>query len=255
MLLGLIKPTSGSAEVLGHGICKPAVYLKKVGALVESPAFYPGLSGIINLKAMAKLGGYSNEQVPTVLEMAGLASRAEDKVANYSLGMKQRLGIALALLPNPELLILDEPTNGLDPAGIVEIRNFIRQIGDSGRTVFVSTHLLSEVEAEADRLIMIHNGKMVFAGELTEIMQKACDTVYVVPENPDDLPLLMEIVTEAGRTFQQDDNALVVATAKEWAPELNRIAGAKGVNLRELRPQCESLEDIFLNMTRSEVAK
>ncbi|MGD9118931.1 MAG: ATP-binding cassette domain-containing protein [Dehalococcoidia bacterium] len=255
MLLGLIKPTGGNAEVLGHGICTPSAYLHKVGALIESPVFYPGLSGSINLRALAKLGGFPNEQVPRVLETVGLTSRADDKVANYSLGMKQRLGIAAALLPNPELLILDEPTNGLDPAGIVEIRNLLRQIGSSGRTVFVSTHLLSEVEAEADRLVMIHNGKLVFAGELADIMQKACDSVYAAPENPTDLPLLTGLVSEAGHLFRQEEDAIVIVAPKEWSADLNRLAGSKGINLRELRPQCESLEDIFLSMTRGEVAK
>jgi ABC-2 type transport system ATP-binding protein len=255
MLLGLIKPTCGSAKVFGHDIRNPSTYLNKVGALVESPAFYPGLSGTVNLEAMAKLGGFSTEQVPQVLEMTGLTARASDKVGNYSLGMKQRLGIALALLPDPELLILDEPTNGLDPAGIVEIRSFIRQIGDSGRTVFVSTHLLGEVQAEADRIVMIHNGQLVFAGELAEIMQTACDTVYAVPENPADLSTLIELVSEVGHTYQQEEDAIIIYTHKEWASELNRVAGSKGVNLRQLRPQCESLEDIFLRMTGSEIAK
>jgi ABC-2 type transport system ATP-binding protein len=204
---------------------------------------------------MAKLGGFPAEHVPLVLETVGLTSRADDKVANYSLGMKQRLGIATALLPNPELLILDEPTNGLDPAGIVEIRNLLREIGDSGRTVFVSTHLLSEVEADADRLVMIHNGRLVFSGELTEIMKKACDNVYAVPENATDLPLLIKLVGETGYLIRQEDDAIYVAAPRGWSSELNRLATSKGINLRELRPECESLEDIFLNMTRGEVAE
>ncbi|MFC2069113.1 ABC transporter ATP-binding protein [Chloroflexota bacterium] len=255
MLLGLIKPTGGNAEVLGHGICTPSAYLKKVGALIESPAFYPGLSGSNNLRAMAKLGGFPPEQVPRVLETVGLTLRAGDKVANYSLGMKQRMGIAAALLPDPELLILDEPTNGLDPAGIVEIRSLLRQIGGSGRTVFVSTHLLSEVEAEADRLVLIHNGRLVFSGELADIMQKACESVYAAPENTADLPLLTRLVNESGHSFRQEDDAIIITAPKEWSSEMNRMAASKGINLRELRPQCESLEDIFLRMTRGEVAK
>ncbi|MFC1919949.1 ABC transporter ATP-binding protein [Chloroflexota bacterium] len=255
MLLGLIKPTGGNAEVLGHGICTPSAYLSKVGALIEAPVFYPGLSGFNNLKALAKLGGFPSEQVPRVLETVGLTSRADDKVANYSMGMKQRLGIAAALLPDPDLLILDEPTNGLDPAGIVEIRNLLRQIGQSGRTVFVSSHLLSEVEAEADRLVMIHNGRLVFAGELADIMKKACETVYAAPENTADLPLLTALVSEAGHLFRQENNAVYITAPREWSSELNRLATSKGINLRELRPQCDSLEDIFLSMTRGEVAK
>jgi ABC-2 type transport system ATP-binding protein len=255
MLLGLIKPTSGNAEVLGHSIGNPSTYLRNVGALVESPVFYPGLSGSINLKALAKLGGFPPENVPRVLETVGLTHRADDKVANYSLGMKQRLGIASALIPDPDLLILDEPTNGLDPAGIVEIRNLLRKIGEAGKTIFISTHLLSEVEATADRLVMIHNGRLVFSGELADIMQEACEAVYAAPENLADLPRLTVLADEAGHLYQQEGNAIIITAPKEWSSELNRLAASKGINLRELRPQCESLEDIFLKMTHGEVGK
>lgn len=255
MILGLIRPTAGSAEILGHGICAPGAYLSKVGALVEAPVFYPSLSGHNNLRTLAKLGGYPMENVGAVLETVGLARRAGDSVKNYSLGMKQRLGIAAALLPDPELLVLDEPTNGLDPAGIVEIRNLLRQIGNSGRTVFVSTHLLAEVEILADRLVMIHNGRLVYAGELGEIMKKACDTVYAEPENPGDMEKLVEIVRSSGYQQVQENAGIIIDAPREWSSELNRLASAAGVNLRELRQQCESLEDIFLMMTRGEAAQ
>jgi ABC-2 type transport system ATP-binding protein len=255
MILGLIRPTAGNAEILGHGICTPRAYLSKVGALVESPVFYPGLSGRTNLRALAKLGGYPAENVDEALETVGLTRRAGDVVKNYSLGMKQRLGIAAALLPDPELLVLDEPTNGLDPAGIVEIRNLLRHIGDSGRTVFVSTHLLSEVELEADRLVMIHNGRLVYAGELAEIMKKACDTVYAEPENPADMEALSKIVSDAGYQNVRENEGIIIDAPKEWSAELNRRAVAGGINLRELRQQCESLEDIFLMMTRGETGQ
>ena len=255
MILGLIRPTAGNAEILGHGICTPNAYLGKVGALVESPVFYPSLSGRNNLRALAKLGGFPEEQIDEALETVDLTKRASDKVKNYSLGMKQRLGIAASLLPDPELLVLDEPTNGLDPAGIVEIRNLLRQIGNSGRTVFVSTHLLSEVEAEADRLVMIHNGRLVYAGELAEIMKKACDSVFAKPENPADMELLTGIAKDAGYNFVQEDDAIIIDAPRDWAAALNRQASAKGINLRELREECESLEDIFLMMTRGEAAQ
>ena len=137
MLLGLIRPTSGGGQILGGSLTDPASYLSKVGALIESPAFYPALSGRDNLRVLARLGRLDLDAVAPALERAGLTSRAGDKYRSYSLGMKQRLGIAAALLPAPELLILDEPTNGLDPAGIVEMRGLIRSLAGNGMTVLV----------------------------------------------------------------------------------------------------------------------
>ena len=142
MLLGLISPSQGSGEVLGESILHPARYLDRVGAMIEGPAFYPSLSGIENLKVLAHLGGFSTERIPKLLEIVDLEDRGASKFKTYSLGMKQRLGIAAALLPDPSLLILDEPTNGLDPAGIQEVRQLLRNLADQGMTVFVSSHLL-----------------------------------------------------------------------------------------------------------------
>jgi ABC-2 type transport system ATP-binding protein len=146
MLLGLISPTGGSGQILGEAITSPEKYLPLVGAMIEGPAFYPALSGAENLRVLATLGGFPLDRVDTLLKQVGLFERAESKFKTYSLGMKQRLGIAAALLPNPQLLILDEPTNGLDPEGIQEIRQLLRNLADNGTTVFVSSHLLSELE-------------------------------------------------------------------------------------------------------------
>jgi ABC-2 type transport system ATP-binding protein len=255
MILGLIKPTRGNAEILGHDLHNPSAYLGKVGALIEAPAFYPGLTASQNLRALAKLGGFREENVLAVLDTVGLAPRANDKVAHYSLGMKQRLGIATALLPDPELLILDEPTNGLDPAGIVEIRNLLMRIGESGKTVFVSSHLLSEVETIAQRLVILHNGGLVFAGELDDIMKNACHNIYAAPENDADLPFLVDIVKKTGYSFQKKDNGIYITAPNKWASELNRITSSQGIILREVRSHCESLEDIFLGMTSREAAR
>ena len=128
-------------------------------------------------------------------------------------------------------------------------------VGETGKTVFISTHLLSEVEATADRLVMIHNGRLVFSGKLADIMQQACEAVYAAPENLADLSQLTGLAVEAGHPFRQDGNAIIITAPKEWSSELNRLSASKGINLRELRPQCESLEDIFLKMTRGEVGK
>src|ERR1039458_9971346 len=170
MLLGLMRPTSGTAQVLGHPISEPAAYLARVGALIESPSFYPTLSGRRNLEVLTRLGRLDRHRVAGVLELVELTDRAGDLVRSYSLGIKQRLGVAVALLPDPELVILDEPTNGLDPAGIREIRSLLRSLTDRGITVFVSSHLLSEIEAICDHLVMIESGRIAFQGSIDEML-------------------------------------------------------------------------------------
>ena len=161
ILLGLIRPTSGSATVLGSGISAPREYASRVGVLIESPAFIPGLSARSNLVSLARLRHLPLERVDVVLAQVGLIGRDREPVKRFSLGMKQRLGIAAALLSDPELLILDEPTNGLDPAGIVEIRELLRDLGRNGRTVIVSSHQLSEIEAVCDHLVVIRFGELI----------------------------------------------------------------------------------------------
>ena len=170
MLLGLITPTGGTGSVLGESINEPEKYLPKVGAMIEGPAFYPALSGAENLRVLASLGGFAQSRVAELLEKVGLADRGGSKYKTYSLGMKQRLGIAAALLPNPELLILDEPTNGLDPSGIQEVRELMRSLADNGTTVFVSSHLLGELEMIAESLVMLRNGKVIFAGQTDQLL-------------------------------------------------------------------------------------
>jgi ABC-2 type transport system ATP-binding protein len=156
MLLGLVIPTTGSAEVLGHDIRRDlSVALRRVGAIVETPAFYPYMSGIDNLRVFARIdGGDTEKQIPSILKQVGLEGRGKDKVGTYSQGMRQRLGLGAALLGDPELFILDEPTNGLDPAGMQEMRVLIRRLSDEeGKTIFLSSHLLHEVEQVCDRVL------------------------------------------------------------------------------------------------------
>lgn len=168
MLLGLVRPTSGTGKVLGE---KPGTGegLKSVGALIESPAFYPYLSGKNNLSIMAKYSGVPQSRVAIVLDQVELTDRAGDKFQNYSMGMKQRLGVAAALLKDPELLILDEPTNGLDPRGMAEMRELIRNLGKGERTVLLSSHLLGEVEQICDRVGVIQDGKFIAEGTVEEL--------------------------------------------------------------------------------------
>jgi ABC-2 type transport system ATP-binding protein len=172
LLLGLVRPDSGSAAILGQPLTRPLGYLPRVGALIEAPAFYPGLSGRANLEVLARLGGYPDARVGEVLDLVDLAERARDRVSTYSLGMKQRLGVAIALLPDPELLILDEPANGLDPLGIIATRDLLRRLREQGKTVFLSSHLLGELEKVADYLVMLNQGKAVFQGPPGAFLEK-----------------------------------------------------------------------------------
>ncbi len=253
MLLGLIRPTAGSATVLGKSIERPAAYIEEVGALIESPAFYPKLSGETNLRTLAALDGQSKNRIDEVLEIVGLRDRRGDRVAEYSSGMKQRLGIAAALLRDPSILILDEPTNGLDPAGIVEMRELLRDLGSSGKTVFVSSHLLAEVQAMVDQVIIISNGRLVFDGALTGLLAEAAHEVVVAPEEAQDLTELAEALSRAGYAATIDDGVVRVAGAAEAPARLNRLAFDHGITLRELRVHDEDLEDIFLRMTDGEM--
>jgi ABC-2 type transport system ATP-binding protein len=176
MLLGLIRPTSGTATVLGLPITSPAKYAGRVGALVESPAFVSGLSARANLVSLARLRRLPLSRVDEVLSIVGLTGRDKESVGNFSLGMKQRLGIAAALLPDPELLVLDEPTNGLDPAGIVEIRGLLRSLGEAGRTVVVASHLLAEVQLACDYLVVVRFGELILPVRWPRCWQEAART-------------------------------------------------------------------------------
>lgn len=172
MLLGLVRPSAGSATILGKPLSAPGSYLPRVGALVEAPSFYPGLSGLANLEVLAHLGGHTRSRARQVLDTVGLSDRATDLASQYSQGMKQRLGLAMALLPDPELLILDEPANGLDPLGVIEMRDFLRRLRKDGKTVFLSSHNLGELERLADWLVVLNEGKALFSGTSDDLLAK-----------------------------------------------------------------------------------
>jgi len=249
MLLGLITPTSGEAQVLGVSISKPAKFAQRVGALIESPSFVPGLSADANLRSLAALRGLPAARAREVMETVGLGGRGRDPVKNYSLGMKQRLAIAAALLPDPELLILDEPTNGLDPAGIVEVRTLLQRLGSEGRTLLVSSHLLSEIEAACDRVVVIRFGKLMFSGELGELMRRAIVHVEVAPEHAEDLPRLAELYRSRGWEAEAQPTHIAVKAPPGASAELNRLAMDNGIALAVLTPREDTLEDVFLRMT------
>ncbi|MBV9229021.1 MAG: ATP-binding cassette domain-containing protein [Chloroflexi bacterium] len=164
LLLGLVRPDAGSATILGQPLTHSLGYLPRVGALIEAPAFYPSLSARTNLEILARLGDYPSSRVREVLDLVELSDRAHDRVGSYSLGMKQRLGVAMALLPDPDLLILDEPANGLDPLGIIATRDLLRRLREQGKTIFLSSHLLGELEQVADWLVMLNLGKALYNG-------------------------------------------------------------------------------------------
>jgi ABC-2 type transport system ATP-binding protein len=256
MLLGLIRPTAGRGSILGGSLTQPASYLRKVGALIEAPAFYPQLSGRDNLKALARLGQLNVGGVGPALARAGLTERADDKYRSYSLGMKQRLGIAAAMLPDPELLILDEPTNGLDPAGIVEMRGLIRSFADDGMTVLVSSHLISEIEQICDYVVMIRAGRLVHQGPVADLRATQQRDVIVAPEHDEDRERLAKILAAAGcsTTTQDAEGAVRVATDGLSAADLNRLAASNGITLRQLAEQTRSLERAFFALTGTDDA-
>ena len=250
MLLGLITPTAGTAKVLGHSINEPASYLAGVGAMIEGPAFYPTLSARRNLQVLARLGGISPEQVDRCLDQVNLGDRADDLFKSYSFGMKQRLGIAAALLPEPKLLVLDEPTNGLDPTGIREIRILLRSLTDLGTTVLVSSHLLEELQQICDDVVIIRSGRLLFAGPVGELFLNQQTGLVALPEDPDDLRRLASLCARAGYAAQTNaDGRLHVAAPPTWAGQLNRTAMADDITLIELGATKQSLEDVFFELT------
>lgn len=249
MLLGLVRPSQGDAEVLGSSIRHPGEYVGRVGALVEGPAFVASLSARANLLSLARLRDLSAARVDEVIETVGLSGREREPVRRFSLGMKQRLGIAAALLPDPELLILDEPTNGLDPAGIVEIRSLLVSLGQSGRTVIVSSHLMAEIEAACDWIVIIRLGELVFSGPIGELMARTDTHLDIGAEHEGDDVALAEALRRADWSVSQTDDGLRVSAQRSSAADLNRAAAAAGITLSRLEVVQDSLEEIFLEMT------
>lgn len=249
MLLGLISPTTGSGHVLGESITHPEKYLPNVGAMIEGPAFYPALTGKQNLEVLAKLGGFDTGNIQKLLELVDLGDRGNSKFKTYSLGMKQRLGIAAALLPNPKLLILDEPTNGLDPAGIHEIRTLLRQLADKRTTVFVSSHLLSEIEMISDYLVMLRQGKVIFSGKTSDLLATQKPIILAKPENHNDLSRLNEIAIKLGKSSKIKNDQIEINAELGFSSVFNKAAFEAGIVLSSLTPIRPTLEETFFEMT------
>lgn len=250
-LLGLARPSGGSCRVFGadsrQGLWRVA---GRIGSIVEAPALFPTFSGRENLRLIARLSRIRESEVANVLERVGLADRAKDLVKNYSLGMKQRLGLAAALLKDPALLILDEPANGLDPSGIKEVRELVRALGAEGRTVFLSSHQLQEVQYVCDRVAILSRGRCVTTGTVADVLNRGGSRgVLVRIDRPRSA---VEALIAAGldaslegdvvRANAPDGNGATVARA---------LAGA-GLYPSELRPDEVSLESVFLELTRED---
>ncbi len=247
-LLGLVRPTAGRCHLLetppGPGLAR---VIGRVGSIVESPALYPRFSARLNLRLLGRLEGVGPKTVDAILERVGLAERADHLVKTYSLGMKQRLGIGAALLKDPSVLILDEPANGLDPAGIKEVRELIRILGTEGRTVFVSSHQLAEVQQMCDRVAILSRGRTVTAGRVNEVLAQGRPRGLLV--RLADLRAGLEALTAAKIEASMDGDALLVAVPPEDAARVTQALARKKLYLTELRPQEVSLETVFLELT------
>ncbi len=249
MLSGLLRPTSGTATVAG-AVPGSARSLARLGAMVETPAFYPYLSGRDNLRVMASYAGVPRARIEPVLEEVDLSGRARQKFGTYSTGMKQRLGVAAALLKDPELLILDEPTSGLDPQGTVEMRALIRDLRTGGRTVLLSSHLLNEVELTCDRVGVISGGKLVAEGTVDELRARGGSALLVRAQPVDQARALLESLLKPDRV-QLKDGIFSLAVEPSQAASINRRLVADGIDVSELRVAEQSLEDVFLQLTES----
>ncbi|WP_018500407.1 ABC transporter ATP-binding protein [Parafrankia discariae] len=286
MLLGLVRPSAGGGTILGEPLGAPARYLPRVGALIESPALYPTLSGRRNLASLAVLAGQDPAGVDAILAEVGLAGRGDDAFRTYSLGMKQRLAIGAALLSDPDLLILDEPTNGLDPSGIRQMRALVRSLADGKRdtgahgrprTVLVSSHLLSEVEQICDWIIVVERGRLAYQGPTDGLMAATTTRVELRPEHADSLGMLADLVAGLGLPVDRAGDRLLVEldhTGPAGGPGpdgpdgpetpggpdavlagLNRAALARGITLVEMTPQRTSLEDRYQGLVESNGAE
>ena len=248
-ILGLVHQDEGSATVLGvpyRDLDRP---LLRVGAVLEASEVHPGRSGRNHLRVQAAAAGLPSSRVDEVLGLVELRASAKRRVKGYSLGMRQRLGLATALLGDPEVLVLDEPANGLDPAGIRWLRDFLRALAAEGRTILVSSHVLAEVAQTVDRVVIIHRGTLIRQATVAEVLASAQGgTVVRSPE----LPRLRTLLAAAGGNSLGDDHSLVVGLPPERVGE---IAAANRIVLHELRVEQATLEEVFLELTGGETTQ
>ncbi len=251
-LLGLVRPGAGHVRLLGADVPGSlASTIGRVGSIVEQPLLFPRMTGRRNLEILARVHGIGPSTVDAVLDRVGLSERQGDMAKTYSLGMKQRLGIAAALLKDPSLLILDEPANGLDPAGIVQVRELIRSLGSEGRTVFISSHILSEVQQIADRVAIIARGRLITQGSVAEVVSAAAGSAGMVARVPDPAAAILHL---AGARIQARalGDTIHVDVEPERGADVTRVLAEQGIYLSELRRVTVDLESVFLELTKDE---
>ena len=250
-LLGLVRPSSGRLSLLGADVehALPSV-IGRVGSIVEAPAIFPRFSGRRNLEILARIHGEGAAAIDASLERVGLRDRAKDPVRAYSLGMKQRLAIAATLLRDPALLILDEPANGLDPAGIVEVRELLRSLGAEGRTVFVSSHILSEVQQTADHVAIVAKGRLIKAGPVGEVLATTGASGVIVKLV--DLEAGRRALADAGIPAVIEAGAIRADVPAAQSERISRTLAEARLYVTELRPDTVDLETVFLELTRDQ---
>jgi ABC-2 type transport system ATP-binding protein len=245
MLLGLVAPTSGTATIDGRPYRELADPARRVGAVLEQSGFHPGRPARDHLRALATAAGLAPRRVDEVLEQTGLAAAARRRVGGFSLGMRQRLGLAAALLGDPGVLVLDEPTNGLDPEGVHWLRGLVRGLADQGRTVLVSSHLLAEVAQTVDQVVIIDRGRLVARSTLAALTAGADRTVRVRTAQPE---TLRDLLVARGATVTLDGPGQLLVGGVT-AEEIGQAAATGGVVLHEMRFERSNLEDVFLELT------
>lgn len=253
MLLGLVRPTAGSFRLLGRDGATPEA-LQRVGAIVETPAFYPYMTGRANLRYFQGIGHRGTEaDIERLLDMVELSQRADSKFMTYSQGMKQRLGIAYALLGDPELVFLDEPTNGLDPAGMAEVRELIRKLGAGGRTVVLSSHLLHEVELVCSSVAILSRGRLIAQGRVQELLRRKGSVRLKTTDDTLAAQVLAALPWVEGAQTQDGHLTAVAPPDRSW--ELTRALAERGVYVAEMTPQQLSLEQYFLEVTEEDAVE
>ncbi len=254
MLVGLIKPTEGTIAIAGYDVRREfRKAMRQVGSIVENPELYTYLTGWENLKQFARmLGDVTDERIHEIVRMVHLDKRIHDKVKTYSLGMKQRLGIAQALLSNPKLLILDEPTNGLDPAGIRELREFVHHlVQEEHMSVFISSHLLSEVQMMCDRVAIINHGKMITVATIEDLVKKAADRVEWIVTPVEKAEGVLRGLAEV-RELTVEQNIITCRMPIERISMYNKQLIENGIDVRSVREVAFTLEDLFMELTGAE---